>query len=89
MERDGAPVYGHDGATLGQGGFLRIAPGSELSMSLLGHGGRMGELFQDLYTEIFAEVADMARPPAPEPTSDAPSYDAAQWPRPWAAIRRS
>lgn len=79
MEWGGAQVYGHDGATLGQGGFLRIAPDSELSVSLLCNGGRMRELFQDLYTEIFVEVAGIEMPPAPEPTSDAPSYDVADY----------
>ena len=79
MEWGGAQVYGHDGATLGQGGFLRIAPDSGLSVSLLCNGGRMRELFQDLYTEIFAEVAGIEMPPAPEPTGDAPAYDAAEY----------
>ena len=79
MEWDGQQVYGHDGATLGQGGFLRIAPEAQLSVSLLCNGGRMRELFQDLYTEIFAELAGIAMPPAPEPTNDTPSYDPAQY----------
>jgi hypothetical protein len=79
MEWGGAPVYGHDGATLGQGGFLRIAPGSDLSVALLCNGGRMRELFQDLYTEIFGEVGGIAVPPAPEPTGDVPSFDATQY----------
>jgi CubicO group peptidase (beta-lactamase class C family) len=79
MQWGGQRVYGHDGATLGQGGFLRIAPSSDLSVSLLCNGGHMRELFQDLYTEIFAELADIAMPPAPEPTGDAPSYDPANY----------
>ena len=79
MEWGGQRVYGHDGATLGQGGFLRIAPDTGLSVSLLCNGGRMRELFQDLYAEIFAELGDIAMPPPPEPTGDAPSYDAADY----------
>lgn len=79
MEWGGAQVYGHDGATLGQGGFLRIAPGADLSVSLLCNGGRMRELFQDLYTEIFGELAGIEMPPAPEPTSDALPYDPADY----------
>lgn len=75
MTWGGAPVYGHDGATLGQGGFLRIAPDAGLSVALLCNGGRMRELFQDLYTEIFGDVAGISMPPAPEPTEQAPEYD--------------
>ena len=79
MEWGGQRVYGHDGATLGQGGFLRIAPDTGLSVSLLCNGGRMRELFQDLYTEVFAELGGIAMPPAPEPTGDAPDFDPADY----------
>ncbi len=79
MEWGGRAVYGHDGATLGQGGFLRVAPDSDLAVSLIANGGRMRELFQDLFTEVFAELAGIEMPPAPEPTSDPPAYEAADY----------
>ena len=79
MEWDGHQVYGHDGATLGQGGFLRIAPDSDLAVSLMANGGRMRELFQDLFSEVFSELAGIAMPVAPEPSSDAPEYDPASY----------
>ena len=75
MTWDGHAVYGHDGATLGQGGFLRIAPESGLSVSLLANGGQMRELFQDLFTEVFADAGIRCRRP-PAPVSDAPAVDA-------------
>ena len=79
MQWDGHEVYGHDGATLGQGGFLRVAPGSDLAVSLMANGGRMRELFQDLFSEVFSELAGIAMPVAPEPSNDAPAYDPASY----------
>jgi CubicO group peptidase (beta-lactamase class C family) len=78
MTWDGHAVYGHDGATLGQGGFLRIAPEAGLSVSLLTNGGQMRDLFQDLFTEVFAD-AGISMPAAPAPVSDAPAADAAAY----------
>jgi hypothetical protein len=78
-EWSGQQIYGHDGATLGQGGFLRIHPGSELSVSLLCNGGRMRELFQDVYTEVFAELAQVEMPPALEPPASPPEFDPAAY----------
>lgn len=79
MQWGGQQVYGHDGATLGQGGFLRVHPGSGLAVSLLCNGGRMRELFQDLFSEVFADVAQVQMPAAPEPSSAAPDYDPAAY----------
>ena len=36
---DGCPLYGHDGATLGQYAFLRVEPRSGVAMVLLTNGG--------------------------------------------------
>ncbi len=78
MEWGGRAVYGHDGATLGQGGFLRVLPDSGLAVALLANGGHMRELFTDLFTEVFAELAgcEMIRSPEPDPDL---TYDAARY----------
>lgn len=64
-------LVGHDGNTLGQAGFLRLLPDQDLAVALLANGGNTRDLYEDLYREIFAEVADveMARPfePPAEP----------------------
>jgi CubicO group peptidase (beta-lactamase class C family) len=79
MEWSGRKVYGHDGATLGQGGFLRILPDAGLSVSLLTNGGHARELFEDLYGEIFSELAGVELPARPEPIAGDVEIDAAQY----------
>ncbi|MEO9322040.1 serine hydrolase [Nocardioides sp. C4-1] len=67
----GHRLVGHDGNTLGQAGFLRMLPADgdrpAVAVALLCNGGHTRDLYEDLYREIFAEVADveMARPFAP------------------------
>ncbi len=69
MEWDGRAVFGHDGGTLGQGAFLRILPEAGLSVCLQVNGGKHPrELFQDLYGEIFFELADVAVPAGLQPS---------------------
>ena len=73
---DGERLIGHDGNTLGQAGFLRLLPAGpeggrgghgSVAVALLTNGGNTRDLYEDLYREIFAEVADvdMATPFAP------------------------
>ncbi|MGH3743977.1 MAG: serine hydrolase domain-containing protein, partial [Mycobacteriales bacterium] len=64
---DGHCLIGHDGNTIGQAAFLRILPEAGLAVTLLTNGGRARELYEDLYREIFAELAgvEMPRPLTP------------------------
>lgn len=74
MDWDGRAVYGHDGATLGQGAFLRVLPDRRLSVALCTNGGRAPrDLFHDLYGEIFSALADVRMPARLEPTGEAVS----------------
>ncbi len=70
---NGRRLVGHDGSTIGQSAFLRLLPDEGLAVTLLTNGGRARDLYEDLYREIFAELADvdMPRPLAPpaEPVS--------------------
>ncbi|HJP76162.1 MAG TPA: serine hydrolase, partial [Pseudonocardiaceae bacterium] len=59
---DGHRVIGHDGGTIGQSAFLRILPEQGLAVALLTNGGHTRDLYQDLYREIFAEIAGVAMP---------------------------
>jgi hypothetical protein len=71
MTWDGKPVYGHDGATLGQGAFLRVLPERRFAVSLCCNGGRgMRELFEELFAELFRELGDVVVPSRPEPTGE-------------------
>ena len=59
---DGRRLIGHDGNTIGQAAFLRLLPDEGLAVTLLTNGGRTRDLYEDLYREIFAELADMTMP---------------------------
>jgi hypothetical protein len=79
MDWNGHKVYGHDGSTLGQGGFLRILPEAGLSVALLTNGGHMRELFQDLFTEVFSELAGVEMPDWPTPAEAPTDLDASAY----------
>lgn len=67
----GRPVFGHDGETLGQNAYLRVAPGpTPVSMVLLTNGGHSEQLYAELFGEIFAEYADITMPAQPAPPSE-------------------
>jgi dipeptidyl aminopeptidase/acylaminoacyl peptidase len=70
---DGRRLVGHDGNTIGQAAFLRVLPEAGLAVTLLTNGGNTRDLYEDLYREVFAELAgiDMPRPlePPAEPVS--------------------
>ena len=63
----GHRLIGHDGNTLGQAGFLRLLPEQNVAVALLTNGGHTRDLYEDLYREIFSEVAgvEMSEPFAP------------------------
>lgn len=63
-------VYGHDGATIGQGAFLRIVPGKGVAACLLANGGHARDLFEDLFSEILGDLADVQVPARLEPAAD-------------------
>jgi dipeptidyl aminopeptidase/acylaminoacyl peptidase len=64
---DGQRLIGHDGNTIGQAAFLRILPdpdnaGAGLAVALLTNGGHTRDLYEELYREIFAELAGVSMP---------------------------
>ena len=73
FEWDGHRVYGHDGNTIGQSAFLRILPGQDLAVTLLTNGGSAHDLYEELYREIFAELAGVAMPRPLEPAATPPA----------------
>ncbi|GAA5143478.1 serine hydrolase [Nocardioides marinquilinus] len=68
---NGTRLVGHDGNTLGQAGFLRILPADGdrpgVAVALLANGGHTRDLYEELYREVFADVAgvEMSQPFAP------------------------
>ncbi|MFK0248199.1 serine hydrolase [Amycolatopsis azurea] len=71
----GQRVIGHDGNTIGQSAFLRLLPAQGLAVTLLTNGGNTRDLFQELYREIFAELADVAMPKPLEPPATPVTVD--------------
>jgi CubicO group peptidase (beta-lactamase class C family) len=69
----GAPLFGHDGATIGQMSFLRVLPSQGIAAVLLTNGGEARGLFRELFGEVFGELAGLAIPEAPSP---APTFSA-------------
>jgi len=59
---DGQRLIGHDGNTIGQAAFLRVLPSEGLAVVLLTNGGKTRDLYEDLYREIFQELADVSMP---------------------------
>ena len=76
---DGRRVYGHDGNTIGQAAFLRVLPEAGLAVTMLTNNDGSRDLYEDLFREIFAELAgvEMPRPltpPQPPVAADIAPY---------------
>ncbi len=79
LDWSGRRLYGHDGSTLGQAAFLRILPDAGLSAALLTNGGHTRELFEDLFREVFDELAGVELPARPEPAPEPAPFDPAEY----------
>jgi CubicO group peptidase (beta-lactamase class C family) len=71
----GRRLVGHDGNTIGQAAFLRLLPDAGLAVTLLTNGGNAAKLYEELYREIFAELAGVAVPHPLGPPDDPASVD--------------
>jgi dipeptidyl aminopeptidase/acylaminoacyl peptidase/CubicO group peptidase (beta-lactamase class C family) len=72
---DSHRLVGHDGNTIGQAAFLRLLPEQGLAVTLLTNGGNTRDLYEDLYREIFAELADVAMPQPLSPPAEPVTVD--------------
>ncbi|BCL25306.1 serine hydrolase [Streptomyces aurantiacus] len=72
---DGHFLLGHDGNTIGQSAFLRLLPAEGLAVTLLTNGGHTRDLYEDLFQEIFAELAGLDMPRTPAPPQQPPVVD--------------
>jgi hypothetical protein len=68
-------VFGHDGATIGQGAYLRVVPDAGVAVCLLANGGHSRELFEDLAREVLAELCDVEVPARLEPPATPVAVD--------------
>jgi dipeptidyl aminopeptidase/acylaminoacyl peptidase/CubicO group peptidase (beta-lactamase class C family) len=75
---DGQRLIGHDGNTIGQSAFLRLLPSHGLAVTLLTNGGNAHDLYEELYREILAELAELTMPQPLTPPAEPPTVDASR-----------
>lgn len=61
------PLFGHDGNTVGQSSFLRIAPDQGVAVVLLTNGGDGAGLFRDIADPLLHQLTGAGLPDAPVP----------------------
>ncbi len=72
IAREGdALLFGHDGNTVGQSSFLRIAPDAGVAVVLLTNGGDAAGLFHDVVDPLLRGLAGRGLPEEPVPADDA------------------
>ncbi|MER6570496.1 serine hydrolase domain-containing protein [Streptomyces sp. NPDC001093] len=72
---NGVQGYGHDGASIGQYGYLRVVPTAGVAVALLTNGGGARELYAALYRELLAELAGVTMPAPFAPPATPPVVD--------------
>ncbi|MEV5598019.1 serine hydrolase domain-containing protein [Streptomyces sp. NPDC052496] len=72
---NGVAGYGHDGASIGQYGYLRVVPSAGVAVALLTNGGGAREVYAALYRELLAELAGVTMPRPFAPPAQPPAVD--------------
>jgi CubicO group peptidase (beta-lactamase class C family) len=72
---DGHHVYGHDGATIGQNGWLRIVPDSGVVVGMLANGGHAADFYRDVFPVLMRELCGITMPPPLSPPDDPPQVE--------------
>ncbi|MFF1923904.1 serine hydrolase [Streptomyces sp. NPDC058221] len=80
LDANGHQLLGHDGNTIGQSAFLRLLPEQDLAVTLLTNGGSTHDLYLELFTEIFAELAGITLPQPLQPPADPAPVDTGRHP---------
>ncbi len=75
FEWEGHRLIGHNGGTIGQVSYLRLLPETGLAVVLLTNGGETGDLYNDLFGEIFAQLTGIDMPRPPTPPAEPPAVD--------------
>ncbi|GGX93587.1 serine hydrolase domain-containing protein [Streptomyces hiroshimensis] len=71
----GIPGFGHDGASIGQYGYLRVVPEADVAVVLLTNGGGARLLYAALFRELLAELAGVTMPAPFAPPAAPPAVD--------------
>ena len=67
---DGERVIGHDGGTIGQASFFRLAPSKRFGAAMLTNGGNTQALYRRIFGEVFRLGGSIELPPLPEGRSE-------------------
>ncbi len=76
---DSPALFGHDGNTVGQASFLRIAPDAGVAIAMLTNGGDGAGLFHDIADELLSDLAGAGLAERPTPPEEAPPIDASRY----------
>jgi CubicO group peptidase (beta-lactamase class C family) len=80
IARDGeAQLFGHDGNTVGQSAFLRIAPAAGVAVVLLTNGGDGAGLFHDVADRLLRDLTGHGLPEEPVPAAASDIGDVAAY----------
>ncbi|MFI0819180.1 serine hydrolase domain-containing protein [Streptomyces sp. NPDC021098] len=71
----GTAGFGHDGASIGQYGFLRVVPESDVVLVLLTNGGDARRLYEELFTALLRDLAGVRMPEPFGPPAEPPAVD--------------
>ncbi|WIX90228.1 serine hydrolase domain-containing protein [Amycolatopsis sp. DG1A-15b] len=79
FDSPGGTVVGHDGGTIGQSAFLRVAPEHGVAVALLTNGGDTIAVYTEVVAHVLRELTgiELAAPPVPDPA--APRVDASRY----------
>ncbi|NUK16111.1 serine hydrolase domain-containing protein [Streptomyces lunaelactis] len=69
----GAPGFGHDGASIGQYGYLRVVPEAGVAVVLLTNGGGARQLYATLFRELLQDLAGVRMPDSFAPEAEPPA----------------
>ncbi|MFD7169337.1 serine hydrolase domain-containing protein [Streptomyces violascens] len=72
---NGITGFGHDGASIGQYGFLRVVPSAGVALVLLTNGGDARRLYEELFAELLGELAGVKMPAPFEPPTEPVEVD--------------
>ena len=78
-EWDGIRIIGHDGNSLGQNAFLRIAPDHGFAVCLQTNVTSVIGMFRELFSWLFTERLGVAPPPMPVPAKGKLNLDPADY----------
>jgi hypothetical protein len=77
LYRPDGSVVGHDGGTIGQLAFLRVAPERRFAVCLLTNGWTGGDLFGALVPDLFGDRLGIGLPTLPDASAKDVAFDAA------------